>query len=63
MNKLIKKDPKLRALRNNGGPTRTHALRPTSRAVNSATKQLAPRRDQRGVRRDGRPDLGAYELA
>jgi len=62
VNKLIKRDPKLRALRNNGGPTRTHALRPSSRAVNHATKGFAPKRDQRGVRRDGRPDLGAYEL-
>ncbi|HEX6230338.1 MAG TPA: right-handed parallel beta-helix repeat-containing protein [Actinomycetota bacterium] len=59
--KLIKKDPKLKALRSNGGPTRTHALKQGSRAIGRATKKLAPKRDQRGVLRDGKPDLGAYE--
>ncbi|HEX6261929.1 MAG TPA: choice-of-anchor Q domain-containing protein [Actinomycetota bacterium] len=61
LGKLIKRDPKLKALRSNGGPTRTHALKQGSRAIGRATKKLAPKRDQRGILRDGKPDLGAYE--
>lgn len=60
--KLLKRDPKLLALQGNGGPTKTHALQPASKAVDAATRRLAPARDQRGVPRDRRPDLGAYEL-
>lgn len=61
--KRLTGDPKLRALRSNGGPTKTHALGTRSKAVDAATKAYAPRRDQRGVKRDRRPDLGAYERA
>jgi CSLREA domain-containing protein len=52
--------PKLRPLADYGGPTETHALRPESRAVGKAG-QTAPPRDQRGVRRDAHPDIGAFE--
>lgn len=52
--------PKLRPLRRNGGPTATHALRKGSPAVGLASN-ASPRRDQRGKRRDRRPDSGAYE--
>jgi CSLREA domain-containing protein len=52
--------PKLRPLADNGGPTETHALRRKSRAAGHAG-QTAPPRDQRGVRRDAHPDIGAFE--
>jgi hypothetical protein len=48
-------------LQNNGGPTRTIALQPTSPALN-AVKKACPATDQRGL---GRPatqcDIGAFE--
>ncbi len=47
-------------LARNGGATRTIALRPGSRAIGHAGSS-APRRDQRGVRRDRHPDIGAFE--
>lgn len=56
--------PKLKPLADNGGPTRTHALRPRSAAVNRGDDAAAPARDQRGVRRPQgrRTDIGAFEL-
>jgi RTX calcium-binding nonapeptide repeat (4 copies) len=54
-------DPRLRPLSDNGGPTLTHALRPSSLAIDAATPGTAPPLDQRGVPRN--PDVGAYELA
>jgi large repetitive protein len=56
-------NPGLRRLARNGGPTKTHALRRTSDAVNAARRQGCPNRDQRGVKRpqDGRCDIGAFE--
>lgn len=54
-------DPKLGPLKANGGPTKTVAIAKQSPAVNHGTKP-APKRDQRGKKRDGKPDIGAYEL-
>jgi hypothetical protein len=58
-------DPRLLPLANNGGPTKTHALRPNSPAVNAGDNANAPPTDQRGFARidgDGIIDIGAYEL-
>ncbi|MSO40600.1 MAG: hypothetical protein EXQ70_01645 [Solirubrobacterales bacterium] len=48
-------------LAKNGGPTKTIALLGGSRAINRAGGD-APAKDQRGVKRGGKPDIGAYEL-
>lgn len=55
-------DPLLEPLANNGGPTMTHALPPSSPAVDAATGDC-PVTDQRGEVRPGGNacDLGAYE--
>ncbi len=55
---------KLRRLARNGGPTKTHALKPSSDAVNAARRRGCPGRDQRGVKRPqrNRCDAGSYEL-
>ncbi|HYN35394.1 MAG TPA: choice-of-anchor Q domain-containing protein [Actinomycetota bacterium] len=60
---LENRNPRLRDLADNGGRTSTHALKPSSPAVNTGAGNLG--RDQRGVPRPqgGRPDIGAYELA
>lgn len=59
-------DPQLDPLANNGGPTRTHALRSTSPAVDTGANPLALAYDQRGepfARSHGAgTDIGAYEL-
>ena len=49
----------LEPLRPNGGPTKTHALKRSSRAIDKGPPD-APRKDQRGVRRRD-PDIGSYE--
>lgn len=60
-------DPRLRPLRDNGGPTLTHALLPASPAVDAATptgclgSQGLLTTDQRGATRAGRCDIGAFE--
>ena len=54
-------NPKLGKLKRNGGPTKTHALRKGSPAIGKAVKAAAPKRDQRGVKRGRKPDIGAYE--
>jgi hypothetical protein len=46
----------------NGGTTPTRALREGSIAVNTGTEAGAPATDQRGVPREGAPDVGAFEL-
>lgn len=58
-------DPLLGPLANNGGPTKTHALRPGSPAMNaggSGSPASTAVTDQRGQPVRGAPDLGAYEL-
>ena len=53
-------NPKVGQLKQNGGPTKTIALRRGSPAINKAIGAKAPNRDQRGVKRKN-PDIGAYE--
>jgi RTX calcium-binding nonapeptide repeat (4 copies) len=57
---LLDVDPKLKPLANNGGPTDTHAFK-KSPAKNNGPSD-APKSDQRGAPRKGKPDIGAYEL-
>ena len=57
----VRGNPRIRRLARNGGPTRTVALKANSAAVDAAKRASAPNRDQRGVKRDRRPDIGAYE--
>ncbi|MEP6483424.1 MAG: choice-of-anchor Q domain-containing protein [Rudaea sp.] len=58
-------DPKLFPLHDNGGPTKTHALRPGSPAVNAGNVVSGYTTDQRGAgfpRKVGAvADIGAYE--
>jgi CSLREA domain-containing protein len=56
-------DPRLGALANNGGPTKTHALRPGSPALDAASTADCPSTDQRGVVRPQGSvcDIGSYE--
>jgi len=58
---LVRDNPKLAKLKRNGGPTKTMALRKGSPAIAKAHKPSAPKRDQRGRKRDRKPDIGAYE--
>ena len=63
-------DPKLEGLKDNGGPTQTHALPSGSIAVNAGTLEGLSANirdlvsvDQRGYKRtDAKPDIGAYEF-
>ena len=50
-------------LADNGGPTRTIALRndPANPAIDAADPATAPAVDQRGFARDPAPDIGAFE--
>jgi PKD repeat protein len=63
---LLNVDPQLGPLANNGGPTLTHALLPTSPAINAGDNADAPEFDQRGApfRRvvGGTIDIGAFEF-
>src|SRR5262249_17043884 len=54
-------DPLLGPLANNGGPTPTHALLPGSPAVNGGVASGVSA-DQRGVPRQGTPDIGSVEF-
>jgi CSLREA domain-containing protein len=58
-------DPRLGPLRDNGGPTPTHALLPGSPAIDAGGASPCEPVDQRGVARPQLVacDLGAYELA
>jgi hypothetical protein len=58
----VNKNPKLGNLKNNGGPTETLALKRQSPAIDHAAKKSSPNRDQRGFKRVGKPDIGAYEF-
>ena len=55
-------DPILGPLMDNGGPTPTHALLLGSPAINVGSGSSGLATDQRGLPRDGRPDLGAFEF-
>lgn len=57
---LIKPQPKIGQLADNGGPTKTIALRKGSPAIGKAGND-APKTDQRGRKRDKHPDIGAFE--
>jgi CSLREA domain-containing protein len=58
---LVKANPKIGKLAKNGGPTKTVALKKNSPAIGKAKGQSAPPRDQRGHKRDSKPDIGAFE--
>jgi hypothetical protein len=66
---LIGVDPMLGPLANNGGPTETQALLAGSPAIDAADPRppadhatRCPTTDQRGVARNGRCDIGAFEF-
>lgn len=64
----INTDPMLGPLQNNGGPTSTHALLPSSPAIDAGDPNFAPPPyyDQRGPTfwrvRNGRIDVGSFEV-
>jgi RTX calcium-binding nonapeptide repeat (4 copies)/Chlamydia polymorphic membrane protein (Chlamydia_PMP) repeat len=58
---IVGVDPNLKPLKNNGGPTDTHAFK-KSPAKNKLPKAETPKSDQRGAKRKGKGDIGAYEL-
>jgi hypothetical protein len=58
---LIAPNPKLGALRDNGGPTETLALLQGSPAIGKANREREPAVDQRDRPRTVRPDIGAFE--
>jgi predicted outer membrane repeat protein len=55
-------DPLLAPLQDNGGGFLTHALLPSSPAINTGVTLDAPITDQRGFLRDGQIDIGAFEV-
>ncbi len=55
-------DAELEILADNGGLTKTHALKPTSPAIDAGTSVGAPLLDQRGASRNGKTDIGAVEF-
>jgi hypothetical protein len=56
----VKPNPRIGTLTDNGGPTKTIALKNESPALGHAGPG-SPKRDQRGVKRDSKPDIGAFE--
>ena len=62
-NDLIVGDAQIGSLADNGGPTLTHALLPSSQAINAADDAVCPATDQRGVTRPqgAHCDIGSYE--
>jgi RTX calcium-binding nonapeptide repeat (4 copies) len=58
---ILGQDPNLKPLRNNGGPTDTHAFK-KSPVKNKVPKNQSEKKDQRGAKRKGKGDIGAYEL-
>jgi hypothetical protein len=60
---LLDTDPRLCALRDNGGPTQTMALLPGSPALGAGDPALAGTADQRGVVRSGHVNIGAYQAS
>ncbi len=61
-NAVRTEDPGLLPLADNGGPTQTHALMPTSIAIDSGGAATCPATDQRGEQRDVNCDVGAFEF-
>jgi hypothetical protein len=63
---ILKANPLLGPLQNNGRPTQTMALLVDSPAIGHASNALGPATDQRGVKRfdvaGEMTDIGAYEL-
>jgi hypothetical protein len=63
---VLKSDPLLGPLANNGGPTPTHALASNSPAINEGANPRSLATDQRGASYQrvagGRADIGAFEL-
>jgi len=57
----VRANPKIGRLKANGGRTQTIALKRRSAAIGRAIRAGSPNRDQRGRKRDRRPDSGAYE--
>ncbi len=55
-------DPLLEDPADNGGPTPTMALTEGSPAIDAGTAAGTPAEDQRGIARDDRPDIGAFEF-
>jgi hypothetical protein len=58
---IVPANPMIGKLKANGGLTKTIALKRGSPAIGHAKKSSAPKRDQRGQKRDRRPDAGAFE--
>jgi len=60
----VSTDPLLGTLQDNGGLTFTHALLPSSQAINGGDNTGCPSTDQRGVPRPqgAACDIGSYEL-
>lgn len=58
---VLTTQPRIGAIADNGGPTKTIALQTGSPAIGKADKPTAEPRDQRGVTRDTHPDIGAFE--
>jgi hypothetical protein len=58
---LVRPDPRLGPLADNGGPTETLALAPDSPAIDKANQHREPTVDQRDRRRMGPPDIGSFE--
>jgi hypothetical protein len=56
-------DPRIGPLADNGGPTMTHALLAGSPAINNGVGIAGITTDQRGYKRDRKPDIGAYEVS
>jgi len=58
---IVRANPRIGQLGNNGGPTKTIPLKKGSPAIGHAKRSSAPKRDQRGRKRDRHPDTGAFE--
>jgi len=62
---MVSTDPGLNPLADNGGPTQTESLTPTSPAIDHGDTTACPATDQRGVHRPDEAgsacDIGAYE--
>ena len=57
---MVRANSRIGPLEQNGGPTQTIALKSRSPAIGKAGND-APNRDQRGRKRDRRPDIGSFE--